>query len=124
MTFPTTYAATVFAASLIAATSATAQEAVNCNQFNNIVSYAPGAGQSMTMYNSSDSRRTLMWMDQTGTPVYLTDIEVGGNAEYAVAPGDIFAVTDGPGNCVEMFRVTQGQTVHTFTAIATGQGGD
>jgi hypothetical protein len=104
--------------------SASAQEAVNCSQFNSVASYAPGAGLDLTFINSSDSRRTVMWQNTSGAPVYLMDLDVGERAGYMVAPGDVFAMVDGPGNCVEMFRVTAGQSQYVMRAIATGEGGD
>jgi len=101
-----------------------AQETVDCSQFNLIASHAPGPGLELTFTNSSDSRRTVMWQNSSGTPEYLTDLDVGASTEYIFAPGDIFAMVDGPGNCVEMFRVTPGQSQFVMRAIATGEGGD
>lgn len=111
-------------ACFLGALPAIAQEAVDCRQFNSIASYAPGPGMEITFTNASESRRTVMWQDTSGAPVYLMDLNVGESAGYMVGPGDIFAMVDGPGNCVEMFRATAGQSQYVMRAIATGAGGD
>ncbi len=112
------------ASCLVSALPADAQQSLDCSQFRVLGSNAPGAGQTLTFVNSSDSRRTIMWMDASANPTHLTDLSVGESAGYAVAPGDVFAMVDGPGNCVEMFRTTAGQTQFVMTVIATGAGGD
>lgn len=118
------FAAVIAASCLLGALPVAAQQALNCSQFGTLGSNAPGAGQSLTFTNASESRRTIMWMDQAGYATYMTDLSVGESAEYAVAPGDIFSMVDGPGNCVEMFRVTTGQTKFKISVVATGAGGD
>ena len=115
--------------SIIAATAMlgampAAAQSLDCSQFGVLGSTAQGTRHSMTLLNSSDSRRTVMWMDQNARAVHMADLNVGDSASYSVASGDIFVMVDGPGNCVEMFRVTAGQTQFTATAIATGEGGD
>lgn len=118
------FAAVIAASCLLGGLPVAAQQALNCSQFGTLGSNAPGAGHSLNFINSSDSRRTVMWMDQAGNATYMTDLNVGESTEYAVAPGDIFSMVDGPGNCVEMFRVTAGQTRFVISVVATGAGGD
>ncbi len=65
-----------------------------------------------------------MWISGAGDVVDMGTVMVGGSTSLNAAAGTVFALVDGPGNCVEMFRVTAGQTRYDMRVIATGAGGD
>jgi hypothetical protein len=95
--------------------------AMSCDQAGQAVS-SGGAGampQVVTFVNASDGGRGLSWVGSDGSVQDMGFLNAGDSTAFQTVPGHVWMITDGPGNCLEMFSPVAG--VDTFRITLPGQ---
>lgn len=71
---------------------------------------------SVVFRNRTDGYRSLMWIGFDGTPVQYASLNPGETFSVNTYVTHPWMITDGPGNCIEMFMPQPGQTIFDITA--------
>lgn len=103
---------------------AAAQQQLGCAAGLANPSQGSGTQTGVTFTNNTQSMRHIYWLDSTGTGQPMGHVMVGEQLTITAGPGTTFELADGPGNCMEVFRMTQGQYFYDITVLSTGAGGD
>lgn len=90
----------------------------SCSYFGSLVSTNGGADASITFINDSGSYRTVMWLDHSGTPIQYAGLNPGESYLQQTVVGHPWMMTDGPGNCTEIYMPAAGNNVFYITAPA------
>ena len=94
-------------------------EAVSCDKFGTIKSVESKTPTTVTFVNKSDGYRALAWIDPEGTPVDNAGLNPGESVTVPTFQTHAWMITDGPGNCIEMFVPTGRNTMFEITAPAS-----
>lgn len=89
---------------------------LSCNDIGQIRSVGGGPATTVIFVNNSDGYRTLFWLDFNGTPVQYASLNPGESYSQETAVGHPWMITDGPGNCLEVYSPAPGQSVFSITA--------
>lgn len=76
---------------------------VSCDTFGTLKSMESDTPLSVTFVNKSDGYRAVLWIDTEGTPVDKGGLAKGESLTVATFKTHAWMLTDGPGNCIEMF---------------------
>ena len=93
-------------------------EALSCDKFGTIKSMESKTPMTVTFVNRSDGYRGLVWIDPEGTPVDNTGLNQAESVTVPTFQTHAWMITDGPGNCIEMFVPVGGTTMFEITAPA------
>ncbi len=74
-----------------------------------------GGKQDVVFVNRSNEYRHLDWIDPTGAPVPVGQLQPGASLPVSAAIGQLFMVTDGPGNCIGIASPVAGQAQIVLT---------
>lgn len=124
MPFLTKTLASLALVGALGALPAAAQQQLGCAAGLYNPTQGVGAQTSITFSNNTQSIRFIYWVDAYGTSQNIGNLMVGQQMNINAAPGTTFEITDGPGNCMEVFRMTNGQYFYDINVISTGAGGD
>ena len=91
-------------------------EAVSCDMFGTIKSMESKTPMTVTFVNRSDGYRGVVWIDPEGTPVDNTGLNQGESVTVPTFQNHAWMITDGPGNCIEMFVPVGGTRIFEITA--------
>ncbi|GAA5067973.1 hypothetical protein N0B44_02310 [Roseibacterium beibuensis] len=83
--------------------------AMSCDQLGQAVSTGGGAPLTVTFENASDGGRGLSWVASDGSVQDLGFLDPGASTAFFTFVGHVWMITDGPGNCLEMFSPVAGQ---------------
>ncbi|MGH6922896.1 MAG: hypothetical protein ACRED5_03915 [Propylenella sp.] len=101
------------------ASPASAQEnpnVVSCVAQVSLRSVADGAPAAVTFVNRTDGFRSVMWIDYNGVPRQYQDLNPGQEYAQQTFVGHPWMITDGPGNCLEIYMPPDGDSVFEITA--------
>lgn len=87
-----------------------------CNLFGSLASQNSDVPQHANFVNHTDGYRVLMWLDFSGQPVEYARLNPGDSASIDSFLTHPWMVTDGPGNCIQIFELQQGVTQYDITA--------
>lgn len=81
---------------------------------------------TLTFFNRSEGYRGLVWINFQGQPVDFANIDQGKSYRVKTYLSHVWMMTDGPGNCIEMFTPKAGMTRFDITvpSPAFGPGND
>ncbi len=89
--------------------------AISCDQWQWSVSQDFGQPVNITFINNTDGPRPVQWIDFTGNPVDMGWLDQGQSLSFNTDLGHVWAFTDPPGNCLEMFSPQAGQSTFYVT---------
>jgi len=78
-------------------------EVVSCQEFGTLKSMDSDTPLTVTFINLSDGYRGVVWIDTNGTPVDKGGLNQGESMTVETFKTHAWMITDGPGNCIEMF---------------------
>jgi hypothetical protein len=87
-----------------------------CDTLRSEVSRNSDTPVSMTFVNNSDGYRAILWIDFSGQPKDYAGLNPGEQFSINTFLTHPWMITDGPGNCLEMFMPQQGVSVFNITA--------
>lgn len=90
-------------------------EADSCRKFGRVKSRNTGQAVSIRFSNRTSSYRMVMWLDYDGRPVEYKALNPGDSYVQQTFVGHPWMVTDGPGNCKEIFVPKRGSREFTMT---------
>ncbi len=102
--------------------SSTAQLFAGCSQLGSMRTTDTGPDASVTFVNRTDGFRGVMWIDGDGMPQPYGSLNPGESYTQGTFAGHIWMITDGPGNCLEVYVPGPGQSVFAITAPDGGFG--
>jgi len=76
---------------------------LSCKRFGTIKSVESKTPVKVTFVNKSDGHRAVMWIDFEGHPVDYAGLDQGETFTTPTHLTHPWMITDGPGNCIEMF---------------------
>jgi hypothetical protein len=91
-------------------------QAISCSAFGGLKSVGGGQPTAVTFINRSDGYRSVMWLDYSGTPKPYRNLNPGEAYTQETAVGHPWMITDGPGNCLEIYMPVPGGSVFNITA--------
>lgn len=95
-------------------------ERLSCNERAGLKSTQSTDPVRLTFVNVSGMQRAILWLDETGQPREKAAIDDGQSARIDTFVTHPFMITDGPGNCIEIFTPGRGNaTVKLVTANPT-----
>ncbi len=89
--------------------------APTCASFGALRSTDGGAPATITFINSSNGYRAIMWIDYSGTPQFYGGLNPGESFQQQTVVGHPWMITDGPGNCLEIYLPPPGQSFYTMS---------
>ncbi len=89
---------------------------VSCNALGALRTVDTGQPASVTFINRTDGFRSVMWIDGDGTPQPYKDLDPGNAYTQETNVGHPWMITDGPGNCLEIYMPPPGGSVFEITA--------
>lgn len=89
---------------------------LSCDNFGSLRTVDTGPAASVTFVNRTDGYRSVMWIDATGMPQAYGNLNPGESYVQETFVGHPWMITDGPGNCLEMFMPAAGASVFDITA--------
>ncbi len=90
-------------------------EARSCRKFGRVKSKNSNAAVSIRFTNRTSSYRSVMWLDDKGSPVHYKDLNPGESYVQQTFAGHPWMFTDGPGNCKEIFIPRRGSRSFDIT---------
>lgn len=87
-----------------------------CDAIGSLRSSSNGAPATVTFINNTDGYRSIMWIDFDGTPQSYGGVNPGESLMQSTFVGHPWMITDGPGNCLEVYLPPAGQSFYTMTA--------
>ncbi|WP_373502595.1 hypothetical protein [Aestuariivirga sp.] len=100
-----------------------AKVAANCRSVGKLRSQNSDVPISVTFRNKTNSMRSVMWINFEGQPENYADLQPGQKITIDTYVTHPWMMTDGPGNCAEVFMPKQGVKRFDITAADPG-GGD
>ncbi len=97
-------------------------ETLSCNVLGSLRSTDSRVPASVTFVNGTDGLRGVMWIDFNGTPQPYANLNPGQSYTQDTAVGHAWMITDGPGNCLEIYVVPAGTSQFVATAAAKDLG--
>ncbi|QJP17346.1 hypothetical protein G3545_29115 [Starkeya sp. ORNL1] len=97
-------------------------EAARCGNPARFRSVDGGPKINIVIVNKSGQYRNVDWIDRNGRLVSMGSVPAGGSFPMSTWDGHTFMLTDGPGNCVEMFRASAGNRQVVLRAKSSGSG--
>jgi hypothetical protein len=70
----------------------------------------------VTFVNRTDGFRSVMWIDYNGVPREYQNLDPGQDYAQQTFVGHPWMITDGPGNCLEIYMPPAGDSVFEITA--------
>jgi hypothetical protein len=97
-------------------------EAARCGNPARFRSVDSGPKINIVIVNKSGQYRNVDWIDRNGRLVSMGSVPAGGSFPMSTWDGHTLMLTDGPGNCVEMFRASAGNRQVVLRARSSGSG--
>ncbi|SDB25729.1 VHL beta domain-containing protein [Bauldia litoralis] len=94
----------------------TAQVFAGCSQLGTMRTTDTGGEASITFVNRTDGFRGVLWIDGNGMPQPYGNLNPGESYTQQSFAGHIWMITDGPGNCLEVYVPAAGASVFAITA--------
>lgn len=101
-----------------------AGQTIDCSQLGTVKTGTTGPAGSLTFKNDTDGYRSVFWIDKQGQPKPYRNLDAGKKYTQSTHAGSVWMITDGPGNCTEIYVAPAGKTTFHITAEADGGGGD
>ena len=95
---------------------------MSCKQFGKVRSQRASQSVNVTFVNRSGQYRALMWIDYKGQPVDYGGLNPGQSKTIKTYLTHPWMLTDGPGNCMEMFMPRDGVRRFDITIRSRGFG--
>ena len=76
------------------------------------------APATVTFVNRADGYRNIDWIDFNGVPQNYAALDPGQSYVVDTSVGHPWLITDGPGNCVELYEPAPGESTYDLTAPA------
>ena len=87
-----------------------------CDAVGSLRSLGSGAPATITFINDTDGYRAIMWIDFDGNPQLFGGVNPGESLVQSTFVGHPWMITDGPGNCLEVYQPPAGQSFYSMTA--------
>lgn len=94
-----------------------------CDVFPGIKTPGGDSTASVTFTNDTDMMRSVMWIDFKGQPQPYFNLDPGQSQTQPTSAGAVWMMTDGPGNCAELYVAPAGNSAFHMTA-EVNDGGD
>jgi VHL beta domain len=101
-----------------------ADNTVSCDQFSTLKSKTSKQSVIVNFINKTDALRTLMWIDFKGRPQDFGALEPGQKKKIKTFVTHPWMMTDGPGNCQEIYMPQKGDTTFAITGVVANSGGE
>lgn len=89
---------------------------LSCASLGSIRSVDGGAPANITFVNDTEGYRVVMWIDFNGNFVEYAALNPGQSYVQPTVVGHPWMITDGPGNCLEIYAPTAGASTFRLTA--------
>lgn len=90
--------------------------ATSCEAIDSLKTTGGGAPATVTFVNQADGFRSVMWIDGDGIPQQYGNLNPGQAYVQSTFVGHVWMITDGPGNCLEVYVPPAGATTFVITA--------
>ena len=87
----------------------------SCSEFGRLKSVNSNVKVSVTFTNRTSSHRGVLWLDYNGRPVDYAALNAGQSYTQQTFAGHPWMLTDGPGNCKEIYVPQAGDTRFDIT---------
>jgi hypothetical protein len=104
---PVQIAAACLFATLVAASAPAAAGDVSCAKQQSLRSQKSSTATSMTFVNKTPAARIVMWIDFNGSPQQYSILGPGERFNVDTFMTHPWLITDGPGNCIDIFMPTK-----------------
>ncbi|MEO1207861.1 MAG: hypothetical protein AAFV45_16175 [Pseudomonadota bacterium] len=91
-----------------------AADAASCRLQGNLKSVDSGQAVSVRFVNRSGGYRVVTWLDYNGNPVDYKHLQSGQSYTQSTYVGHPWMITDGPGNCRQIFVPKRGSKRFTI----------
>src|SRR5680860_965022 len=88
----------------------------SCKELFKVKSQGSNAKAKITFINKSGAYRSIMWLDFSGQPKDYANLQAGEKVTLDTFLTHPWMITDGPGNCVDIFMAHAGTRVVTLKA--------
>jgi uncharacterized protein len=94
----------------------------SCKAYGRVKSKGSHDPVTVTFTNTSTEYRGVMWLGFDGRPVEYSNIDAGQSYTVNTYAGHIWMFTDGPGNCIELYKAKPGETAFEVSQLSPGFG--
>jgi VHL beta domain len=107
-----------------AANKPAAADTESCDRFTSLKSKTSKQPVVVTFVNNTDALRSLMWIDFKGQPQAFGSLDPGQKKKIKTFVTHPWMMTDGPGNCQEIYMPKEGDERFEITGVIANSGAE